>query len=124
MNDNLTVSALAFNLKAKDLVGGSERREISRGVSLPEIMTIKSQDYVDSSTKIAGVRTVLRFDRHLLMSTGVIAPVSAYLVVTRPKDTGVVTADVQVVVERIVHTIQEDDSGLNLADNIFVNGEL
>jgi hypothetical protein len=122
MNNNLTVSALAFNLAFTDK-NGSERREVSRGVNLPEVMSVRHQEYTDSSTKVKGVRSVLRFDRHLLLSSGIIAPVSAYLVVTTPTDTGVASSDVLAVVERIVNTIQEDDTGLDLADEIFVTRE-
>lgn len=123
MNNDLTISTLSFKLRASDLVAGSERREISRGVNLPEVMTIKHQDYVDSGTKLPGVRSVLRFDRHLLLTAGFIAPVSAYVVVSVPKDTGVTSADVLAVVERLINTLQEDDTGLDLMDEIFVNRE-
>lgn len=123
MNNNLTISTLAFNLNYTDAQSGSKRTEVSRGVNLPEVMTIRHQDYVDSATKLPGTRSVLRFDRHLEMTDGRIAPVSAYLVVTAPKDANVASSDVLAVVERIVNTIQEDDTGLDLADEIFVNKE-
>lgn len=123
MDNNLTISTLGFKLIFSDK-NGSERREVSRGVNLPEVMTIKHQPYVDSATKKAGTRSVLRFDRHLALADGSIAPgCSAYLVVSRLTDTGVTSADVTAVVERIVNTVQEDDTGLDLADEIFVNGE-
>jgi hypothetical protein len=120
MDNNLTISTLSFALSftGKD---GSERREVSRGVNLPEVMSVKHQPYVDSKTKVPGVRSVLRFDRYHELSSGIIAPVSAYLVVTTPGDTGIVSADVLAVIERIVNTIQEDDTGLDLADEIFVS---
>lgn len=120
MNNDLTISTLAFTLafNGKD---GSERREISRGVNLPEVMSVKHQNYTDSATKLPGTRSVLRFDRYVELSSGVIAPVSAYLVVTVPKDPDATSADVLAVVERIVNTIQEDDTGLDLADEIFVS---
>lgn len=122
MDQNLTVSTLTFTGIYSDLDVGSLRREISRGVNLPEEMTIKHQSYTDSKTKVKGTRSVLRFDRYVASAlNGTPIPVSAYLVVTTPEDTGVTSADVQAVVERIVHTIQEDDSGLNLADAIFVS---
>lgn len=122
MDNNLTISTLTFTQKYSDK-GGSERVENSRGVNLPEVMSIKHSPYVDSKTKVPGRRSVLRFDRHVELSTGTVAPVSAYLVVAVPNDTGVESADVLAVVERIVHTIQEDDSGLNLAEAIFVRTE-
>lgn len=123
MNADLTISTLAFKLAFSDKANGSERREISRGVNLPEVMTVKHQQYTDSSTKLKGRRSVLRFDRYLELTDGQIVPVSAYLVVAVPADAGITSADVQAVVERVVNTIQEDDTGLDLADEIFVNGE-
>lgn len=121
MDQNLTVSTLAFNQIFSDQVAGSMRREISRGVNLPEEMTIKHQTYTDSKTKVKGTRSVLRFDRYVASAlNGQPIPVSAYLVVTTPEDTGVTSADVLAVIERIVNTIQEDDTGLDLADEIFV----
>jgi hypothetical protein len=123
MDNDLTISTLAFTLAFSDKDAGSERREVSRGVNLPEVMTIKSQTSVDSATKLPTRRTVLRFDRHLEFASGAIGPVSAYLVVAVPQDTGVTSADVLAVVERIAQVIQEDDSGLDLADEIFVSGQ-
>jgi hypothetical protein len=122
MDSNLTIDTLTFKQSFSDREG-SERREISRGVNLPTVMTIKKQNYTDSTTKKAGVRTVLRFDRYLALEDGSIAPVSAYLVVATPTDTGVVSSDVLAVVQHIASTIQEDDSGLDLPEEIFVNGE-
>lgn len=121
MDNNLTISTLTFNLAYSDKAAGSERRETSRGVNLPEVMTVRHQEYTDSATKLKGVRSVLRFDRHLALTDGRIAPVSAYLVVTAPSDPNVASSDVLAVVERIVNTIQEDDTGLDLADEIFVS---
>jgi hypothetical protein len=124
MNADLTISTLTFKLASADKVNGSERREVSRGVNLPEIMTVRHQDYTDSTTKLKGVRSVLRFDRHVALVDGRIAPVSAYLVVTVPSDPNIGSADVLAAVERIVNTIQEDDTGLDLMDELFVNKEL
>lgn len=124
MDNNLTISTLTFNLvSGPDAVAGSVRKEVSRGVNLPEIMSVKSQETTNSKTKVKETRTTLRFDRHLELNSGTIGSVAAQLTVIAPKDVNVTTADVLAVVERIVHTIQEDDSGLNKAEAIFVNGE-
>jgi hypothetical protein len=123
MNADLTISTLTFTQAFSDKSAGSERREVSRGVNLPEIMTVRHQEYTDSVTKLKGIRSVLRFDRHMALTAGIIAPVSAYLVVTVPSDPAIGSSDVLAVVERIAQTIQEDDSGLDLADEIFVNKE-
>lgn len=122
MNNDLTISTLSFKLGFSDKAG-SERRETSRGINLPEVMSIRHAPYTDSATKLPGIRSVLRFDRHLELSTGVIAPVSAYLVVAVPNDTGVTSADVVDVVKRIASTISSYDTGLSLDEEIFVNKE-
>lgn len=119
MNADLTLSTLTFALSYSDKTG-SLRREVSRGPSLPEELSIKHQAYVDSATKLPGTRSVVRIDRHVALTDGRVAPVSAYLVVTVPNDAAVVSADVLAAVERIAQIIQEDDTGLDLADEIFV----
>lgn len=123
MTDALTLSTLTFNLSSSDKMSGSERREISRGVNLPEVLTVKHQAYTDSGTKIPGVRSVVRLDRYVTGTNGRPLAVSAYLVVTVPNDALVVTADVLAAVERIAQIIQEDDTGLDLAEEIFINRE-
>jgi hypothetical protein len=122
MNAALTLSTLTFNLAYSDKTG-SERREVSRGVNLPEVLSIKHQPYVDAASKLPGVRSVVRLDRHVAISDGRILPVSAYLVVTVPNDALITSSDVLAAVERIAQVIQEDDSGLDLPDEIFINHE-
>lgn len=126
MDNNLTLNSLAFNLRYSDKDSGSERREISRGVNLPEILTIKSQKYTDSSTKIPGRRTVVRVDRHQASAAGdIVTGLSAYVVVTIPEHEAVGTSDVQAVITRILTLLAGTTvtGGLDLKDEIFVNGE-
>jgi len=124
MNSSLTVSALTFTQSYSDKLNGSLRREVSRGVNLPETMSIKHRSYIDSATKRPGVESVLIFERHLALADGTIVPAArAQLKVSSLTDTGVASSDVLAVIERIVNTIQEDDTGLDLADEIFVNKE-
>lgn len=123
MNNNLTVSTLAFNLAFSDRDAGSERREVSRGVNLPEVMSIKKQLVTDSATKLPTQRTVLRFDRYVAGTDGKPIPVSAYLVVSVPQDAAVVSADVLAVIARINGIIDATSPNLDLGDEIFVTGE-
>lgn len=123
MDNNLTIDTLVFNLRYSDKSDGSERRETSRGVNLPEIMTVKHRDIVDTKTKKSSTQSVLRFDRMLALSDGTIAGPEAHIVVTCPKDTNVTSADILAVIQRLVTVLQEDDSGLDLANEIFVNLE-
>lgn len=122
MDNNLTIATKAFSLRFSDQAG-SERRDVSRGVNTPTVMTVKHQDYVDSASKKPGTRTVLRFDRHQELSDGSIAPVSAYLVVATPKDVDVTSVEILDALEYIIGTIQEDDSGLDKGSAIFVSKE-
>jgi len=124
MNNDLTLptGTEAFTLAYSDQ-SGSKRTSVARGASLPTILTIKHQPYVDTITKRAGTRSVARFDRHMAMADGKIVPVSAYLVVAAPTDTTVDSTNLLAVIGNIVDLIQEDDSGLNLMSNIFVNKE-
>jgi hypothetical protein len=122
MNANLTIDTLSFNQVYSDQAG-SLRREVSRGVNLPTELKIAHTDYTDSSTKLKGTRSLVRFDRKVELSTGVIAPVSAYVVVTRPTDADVTSTDILAVVQHLISLLQEDDTGLDLMDEVFVNGE-
>lgn len=123
MTNDLTISTLSFTLKGNSPKDGSERREISRGVNLPEVMTIKTQDYIDSKTKVSGKRTVLRFDRTVAGSDGQPLVVSAYLVCMVPTDTAVVSADVLAVIARINGVIDATSPNLALDEEIFVGGQ-
>jgi hypothetical protein len=124
MNADITLDTLSFKLSFSDKTG-SERREVSRGVNLPEVLSIKHQSFTDSVTKRAGVRSLARIDRHLALADGTIVPaVSAYMVVTTLNDTGVATSDVQAACQRISSLISDEaTSGLDLKDEIFVNKE-
>lgn len=119
MTNDLTIDTLVFALQFSDKTG-SARREVSRGVNLPTDLKIAHTNYVDSATKLPGKRGVARFDRHIELSTGKVAPVSAYIVVTHPDDANVESADILAVVNHLIGLLQEDDSGLDLMDEIFV----
>jgi hypothetical protein len=121
MNADLTIDTLTFAQQYSD-ESGSRRVEVSRGVNLPEIMMVKHRPYTDSALKRPGIESALIFERHLTLADGTIVPaVRATLKVQRLVDSGVVSADVTAVTQRIVTVIQEDDSGLDLADEIFIS---
>lgn len=122
MNANLTVGALSYVQQYSEK-SGSLRREVARGPALPTELKVSHQAYVDSVTKLPGTRTLVRFDRFQALSSGVIAPVSAYVVVTRPTDTAVTGTEILACFQNLIDLLQEDDSGLDLADEIFVNKE-
>jgi len=115
MNNDITVSGLAFKLIYSDKTG-SLRRETSRGTSLPTELLIKHEDYVDSKTKVPGVRTLVRLDYYMTMTDGVIRPVSLYVVCSKPSDplvtSGIVTS-LEAMLVNLLHGIT-NTSGLDL----------
>jgi len=124
MDSNLTISTLTFNLIYSDKTG-SLRREISRGASLPTELLIKHQDYVDSATKVAGRRSLVRFDYYMTMTDGVIRPVSLYAVFAAPKDplvTATVSNNIEAMMANLLHS-STNTSGLDLKDEIFAAKE-
>lgn len=124
MNADLTIDTLSFKMQYGDQAG-SLRREVSRGVNLPTEMRVSHQEYVDAKTKVSGKRHLVRFDRYVSFSSGIIAPVSAYAVVTVPGDTGVTSADVLAVVQHLNNALfaSTQTAGLDLKDEIFVSQE-
>jgi len=124
MNADITLNTLSFKQTANSETG-SIRREISRGVNLPEVLTIRHQDYTDKSTNTPGVRSNIRLDRYVSKVSGEIVPVSISVTVAVPTDAGVVSADITGVVDRIVNLLHgtTNTSGLDLKDEILVNRE-
>jgi len=123
MDANLTLNSKTFTQRYSDKEG-SLRQDITRGISLPENMLIKHQDYVDSATKRPGKQSALIFEYVKALSDGTLAVVArATLKVQSLTDTNVGATEIQAVLENVVQTIQEDDSGLDLDDEIFVNRE-
>jgi len=124
MDNNLTVSSLTFSLIYSDKTG-SLRRETSRGATLPTEILIKHQEYVDSSTKQPGVRTLVRVDYHMTMTDGIIRPVSLYVVLSRPNDPLVTSAIITSIEAMLVNLLHgtSNTSGLDLREEILANRE-
>lgn len=126
MNADLTINSLVFAQKYNDRDAGSVRTDVSRGVNLPEILTIKNQSYTDSSTKLPGRRTVVRIDRHVADSGGnIVTGLECHVVVAVPTSAAVTTADVQATLTRMITLLSGTTvtGGLDLKDEIFVNQE-
>lgn len=123
MNADLTIDTLTFKQSFSDK-DGSLRVETSRGVNLQERLRIKHRPYTDSRTKRPGVESVVQLERDQALADGIIASaILAQFKVSALVDTGVTSTDVLVSVQRIISVLQEDDSGLDLMDEIFVNKE-
>jgi hypothetical protein len=123
MDSNLSIDTLSFKLAYSDKTG-SLRTEVSRGVNLPETLQIRHTPYAATPTQSAGVNSQVRFERVVESAVeGSLSSVVATLTVRVPSDAGIESTDVTNVIQRLVTLLQEDDSGLDLADEIFVNKE-
>jgi len=120
MNADITVSGLAFKLIYSDK-DGSLRREISRGASLPTEILIQHRDYTDTRTKVLSKSTTVRIDYHMVMTDGVVRPVSLQTVLRRPDDVlvtaGIITA-IEAMLVNLLHGTS-NTSGLDLEGEIL-----
>lgn len=91
MNADLTFNTIVFK-KSFDEKDGSERRSTARGINTPDVMSIKTQSYVDSATKVAGTRYTARIDRTTIDANLQSITTSAYFVFAVPGTA--LTADV------------------------------
>lgn len=120
MNPNLTVSTLTFTQQFSDKTG-SQRREVSRGVNLPENMYVKHQNYVDSASKRAGSQSALIFEYVKPLTDGTIAVAArATLKVQALTDTAVTSTEILAVLNRVIDVVSPDGTHLNLGSDIFV----
>ena len=83
MNADLTFNSIVFK-KTFDEKDFSERRDNTRGVNLPDSLTIQQQDYVDSASKVAGKRFTARVDRVTLDPNNALIKTSLYFVIAVP----------------------------------------
>jgi hypothetical protein len=95
MDADLTFNSVAFK-KSFDTKDESLRRSTTRGINEPDDLIIKSQDYVDSKTKVSGRRYTIRFDRTDIDANLIPIVQSAYLVIAVPSTA--VQADLDVLV--------------------------
>lgn len=84
MNADLTFNTIVLK-KSFDLKDGSERRSSTRGINTPDKLIIKSQDYIDSTTKVAGRRYTARVDREDLLADLSKITTSMYFVLAVPQ---------------------------------------
>lgn len=126
MNADLTINTKVYTMASPgSSATGSVRKNVTLVSSVkPVTMTIKHQPYVDSATKVAGRRSVVRFDHTKIDAMGKTAVVSVYMVVAQPvgfvdPDMSVLTS-VNSLVKHLCMTVCEDfTGGLDLKDEIF-----
>lgn len=125
MDNTLTINSKTFAYRYADFDRGSERVNIAPGLNIPEKMYVKNQSYVDGKTSRPATRRTLIHAKHLALADGTIAEsVRVTMKVEFLEDTNVSSAVLLDMLENVIGTIQEDDSGLNLGEAIFVKGEL
>lgn len=122
MTSNLTIDTLAFNLVYSEQ-SGSLRREVSRGVNTPTELRISHREYFDSKRKLTIRSSTVQIDRHIELADGTIGVVARKETVSYPVDTNVTSTDILAVVQHGVSLNQEDDTGLDQMDEVFVNRE-
>lgn len=84
MTSDLTFNTIAFK-KSYDLADESLRQSTTRGINTPDRLVIRSQSYVDSSTKVPGTRFTGRVDRVDVDANLQEITSSAYFVIAVPK---------------------------------------
>lgn len=84
MNADLTFNSIVF-AKSFDEKDGSERRSTARAINTPDVLSIRSQSYIDSTTKVAGTRYTGRVDRHNIDANGSKYITSFYFVIAVPE---------------------------------------
>lgn len=114
MNADLTFNTIVFK-KTFDTKELSERQSTARGVNTPDKLIIKSQSFVDSATKVAGVRYTGRVDRHDIDANLQKIVTSAYFVVAVPE-----TAT-QAQLDNVIATFKAAVADANLVVNILNN---
>lgn len=114
MNADLTFNTIVFK-KSYDTKEESLRQSTTRGVNTPDKLVIKSQDYVDSSTKVPGTRYTGRVDRVDIDANLAEITTSAYFVLAVPK-----TAT-QAQIDNVVATFKAVVADASFVTNVLNN---
>jgi len=110
MDNNVTYNAIPFS-KSFDDATGSRRQSNARGISTPDIMTVKHMDFVDNEYKTASRRHTIRFDQVSVDALGAPFKNTMYLVtdVSNKSTTALVNALVATVRASIANTTAGTD---------------
>jgi hypothetical protein len=114
MNADLTFNSIVFK-KSFDEKDGSERRSIARAINTPDLLIIKSQDYVDSATKVAGKRYTGRVDRVDIDANLQSITTSMYFVIAVPSTAA------QAAVDAVVASFKAVVADANFVANVLNN---
>lgn len=129
MNADITLNTLVYAQVYSDK-GESLRRNSSLGATKPRNLTIAHQAAVDSKSKLATSRNLIRHDQTIADAVGVIlpVPVSVYLVCSYPTggdatQTATAISDGIIAIKQLISGTGADANALNLATAILTNGE-
>ncbi len=114
MNADLTFNTIVFK-KSFDNEDKSLRRSTTRGINIPDDMTISSQDFTDSATKQPGRRYTARIDRVNIDGNGNPYKTSAYFVIQVP--TAAASGDVTDVVTTFKAVVADANYIANVLNN-------
>jgi hypothetical protein len=114
MNADLTFNTIVFK-KAYDLKDESLRQSTTRGTNTPDKLVVKSQNYVDASTKVAGQRFTGRVDRVDIDANLQSITTSAYFVLVVP------ATSVQADIDNVVATFKAVVADANFIVNVLNN---
>ncbi len=114
MNADLTFNSIVFK-KSFDNETGSERRSTTRGINTPDLLTIKSQSYTDSATKVPGQRYTGRVDRDVIDANGQKYTTSCYFVYSVPALA--VSGDITAVTATFKALVADADFMANVLNN-------
>lgn len=121
MNQNLVIGTVQLDLVASDLDAGSLRRDISRGASLPEVLTIKHQTIKDSASKRLVNRSVMKIERTIAVEGG-LAVIPVHMVVSYPLDTVIPTVEIETAVSHLISLVSPvaPTAGQGLSGDAFI----
>lgn len=114
MSPDLTFNTIAFK-KSYDTQDKSLRQSIARGINTPDQLTIQSQPYVDSKTKVSGQRYTGRVDRVDIDANLQSIVTSMYFVIAVP---GTAT---QAAVDNVVATFKAVVADASFVANVLNN---
>lgn len=114
MNADLTFNTIVFK-KSYDNVDVGFRQSITRGINTPDKLIIKSQSYVDTVTKVPGLRYTGRVDRDDIDANLQKITTSMYFVVAVP------STATQAQVDNVVATFKAVVADANFVVNVLNN---
>lgn len=118
MDSTLTYNTVAFS-KSYDNEMGSKRQSNARGISTPDVLSVKHMDIVDNETKVAGRRHTVRFDQYQLDSESAPYKNDVYLVVD--VSSKATTAEINLLIADLRSAIANTTAGQDILAGVLNN---